>query len=150
MHASVLFIGEIGIDKRCGVPYAIQKNAYYAQLEVANKLRKPVLIHMVRSMDDIAASKKQYPAIPAWVIHGFRGKPSEALRMVKLGFYLSFGPRFNAQSIAYCPTNSLFLETDDSGTDIKEMYQGVSSLKGISVLDLEQRIMDNLTACCVK
>lgn len=150
LQTNVVFLGEIGIDNLCGVPLNLQKDVYFAQLEIASNVRKPVLIHMVRSLETICASKKQFPSIPAWIVHGFRGKPREVLRLVDLGFYLSFGMGFNHQSVACCPIESLFLETDDSNIDLNNLYMEVANIKGVSVSLLEQQVKRNFFAICTK
>ena len=136
----VVAIGEIGLDKVSSVSFESQLLVFKTQLKMAEKAKKPVLLHAVRSMPEIIEIKKQFPAIPLWIIHGFRGGKQAAEQYLKKGFYLSFGPRFNKEGLLGCPIERLFLETDDSGEDIGLVYEQVAQVLDCSVESLEQQI----------
>ncbi len=145
-HPDIRLIGEIGLDKRCMVPYELQIQVFKLQLEMAGALKKPVLIHQVSSMDKILACKKNHPAIPAWIIHGFRGKKAQALQWLQHGFYLSFGPQFNEAALQACPVESLFFETDASGMDIEEVYKKAAQVFACPVAALELQVERNVNS----
>ncbi len=151
LHASrVSFIGEIGLDNACGVPFDEQLFVFEKQLQLADAFEKSVLIHNVGHQMELLALKSSYKRIPAWIIHGFRGKPQMAEQFLKSGFFLSFGLSYNSEALQACPMDRLFLETDDSKMELADLYKKVSKDLGISVLELESCISRNLESIGLK
>jgi len=138
-----LFIGEIGLDKTYPVPLVTQKIVFNAQLDMAEHLMKPIILHVVHTMAEILESKKDHPGIPAWIIHGFRGGKQEAEQYIKKEFYLSFGTKFNPAGLKACPMDKMFLETDESEEGIESVYDRVATILGCSVGALEVQIERN-------
>ncbi|MDD2560216.1 MAG: TatD family hydrolase [Bacteroidales bacterium] len=145
-HPSVGLIGEIGLDKKCPVLFEQQSKVFDLQLEMAGALKKPVLIHQLGSMAEILAAKKKHPEIPAWIIHGFRGKKTQSLQWLQHGFYLSFGPQFNEAALQACPPERLFFETDASGIAIEEIYKRAAQAFACSVAALEIQLEKNVNS----
>lgn len=143
-HPAICLIGEIGLDKKCSVAYDEQIKVFHLQLELASHLNKPVLIHQVGSMAELIAYKKKFPAIPAWIIHGFRGGKTQALQWIHHDFYLSFGPQFKPETLRACPAERLLLETDASGQTIEQQYSRAATALGCSVTALKKQIKKNL------
>lgn len=140
-HPQVLAIGECGIDRHVHVELLqAQERIFLQQLAVAEKQGKPVLIHNVKSTGMIETIKKQFVSTIPWIQHGFRGKPELALEMLRSGFYLSFGVRYNEESLRAVPLDRMFLETDDSETDIREVYEKAARTLGISVEKLTGQV----------
>jgi TatD DNase family protein len=147
LHTSQLaFIGEIGLDNVCGVPFSDQIRVFEDQLRIADSIGVSVLIHNVGYQAEIVAMKKKYTAISAWILHGFRGKPHMAKQFLVNGFYLSFGPKHPLETIRLCPLERLLLETDDSGADLTHLFELVSQEKGLSVQELDEGITRNVGA----
>lgn len=136
----VLMIGEVGLDRNSRVDYKVQTLVFNAQIEMAEKVRKPVLLHVVHTMAEILACKKMHQDIPAWIIHGFRGGRQEAEQYTKKGFYLSFGPRFNNEGLLACPIERLFLETDESREELNTVYEKVAQVLQCPVAILEKQL----------
>jgi len=145
-HRRVCLIGEIGLDKACQVPNNQQRSIFEAQLEIASSIGKPVLIHSVRSMAELLVVKKKFKNIPAWILHGFRGKPEDAKLYLHHGFYLSFGQSCNKESVRLCPLDRLFLETDEHPLDISAFYNEIAGILGCSVENLEAAVVGNFGA----
>lgn len=139
----VLLMGEIGLDKLSSVPFDSQKSIFKAQIEIAEQIKMPVLLHIVRAMSDVLEMKRTHCAVPAWIVHGFRGGKQEAEQYIRKEFYLSFGPRFNAEGLLACPVNRLFLETDDSGEDLRLVYERVAQVLGCTFDCLERQVEIN-------
>jgi TatD DNase family protein len=146
----IAFIGEIGLDNACGVPFDKQLLVFEKQLQLAVDKRIAVLIHNVGYQAEILAMKSKYKRIPAWILHGFRGKAQMAEQFLKSGFYISFGMKYQSQALHICPTDRLFLETDESNTELESHYQNVAKDLGISVFALESCISRNLETICLK
>ena len=60
---SVLAIGECGLDKICNTPLPLQINVFEKQIQLANLLHKPLVIHCVRAHDEVLSCLKK------WEIH---------------------------------------------------------------------------------
>lgn len=114
-------IGEIGLDYHWDEPAReIQKKWFAAQLRVAKKLKKPVIIH---SRD---AAQDTYDILAAEggsdikaVIHCFSYGPDMARRFLDLGYYIGIGgvltfknAKKQKEVLAEMPLESLLLETD--------------------------------------
>ncbi|MCL1467060.1 TatD family hydrolase [Argonema galeatum] len=118
----VVAIGEMGLDFYKAENQAIQETAFLAQLDVAKKLDKPVIIHcrdaaarMRELLQDYWASRGAVQG----VMHCWGGGPQETEWFVDLGFYISFSGIVtfkNAtqihESARIVPISRLLIETD--------------------------------------
>lgn len=146
----IAFIGEIGLDNACGVSFDEQLFVFEKQLLLADNIGKSVLIHNVGHQAELLAMKSKYKRIPAWILHGFRGKAKMAEQYLKSGFYISFGLKYQSEALHACPLDRLFLETDESNTELGSLYQKVAKDLGISVFALESCISRNLESIFLK
>jgi len=142
-HLRVEFIGEIGLDNVCRIPSEIQIHIFELQLHLAHKLNKSVLIHSVGYHSEVLSQKMKFNNIPTWILHGFRGKSQLVEQYLRSGFFISFGPKYQIDSLRACPLNRLFIETDESGVDLVSLYNKVAQDKGISVSMLEEALTMN-------
>lgn len=137
---SVVAVGECGIDIPRGGMLAVQMLAFRRQALLAERLRKPLIIHAVKAHDIIVGLKRDInPAVP-WIIHGFRNKPSIAEIYLDAGCMLSFGERFNPDSLAVTPPDRILAETDESLLTIAEI---IRRLEESARLDLKNHIVSN-------
>ncbi|MEM7334307.1 MAG: TatD family hydrolase [Chloroflexota bacterium] len=96
-HHKVVAIGEIGLDYYWDKsPKEIQHQAFKLQLELADKLDLPVIVHNRESDEDVVHLLSQSPlngkAKPG-VLHSFSTTWQIAKRVLDMGFYLGFtGP----------------------------------------------------------
>lgn len=137
---SVDAVGEIGLDYACNVPREKQMSVFRAQLEIAERLEKPVVLHCVRAFEEAMKVIGEY-RLKAVIFHGFIGSVEQAQRAVKQGYYISFGERtFHSpktiEAMRATPLSQLFVETDESTTPIEEIYAKIAELRGISTKDL--------------
>lgn len=90
---SVVAIGETGLDYHYDrVPVDRQKAMFVAQLELAKRVGKPVVIHCREAVDNTLATLRNFPDVPA-VFHCFTGTLDEARRILDAGYLLGFtGP----------------------------------------------------------
>ncbi|MDD3907043.1 MAG: TatD family hydrolase [Bacteroidales bacterium] len=142
----VLLIGEIGLDKTSSVPFDLQKIVFEIQVKMAEQIRKPVLLHVVRTMSEIFEIKKAHQGVPAWIIHGFRGKRQATGQYITKGFYLSFGTMFKEEGLLACPIDRMFFETDENTEDIKLVYERAAKVLGCSILELESQVEKNFNS----
>lgn len=140
----VLALGEVGLDKLTECPYPIQIKAFEEIVSISEAYGKPLIIHCVKSVDElIAIRKKMRPALP-WIMHGFRGKPQQADNLLRHGFYLSFGEHYNSQVMKGIPIERLFLETDESNVPIDELYNRAAAIRHISAEELKLAVLHNV------
>lgn len=83
-------IGEIGLDYYWDKDNKDdQKDIFIKQIEIANKLNKPILVHSRDAMQDTFDIMKKFPA--KGVMHCYSGSREMAKEFMKLGYYLSLG-----------------------------------------------------------
>lgn len=109
----VVAIGEAGLDRlRVGFPEP-QTEIFIRQALLADEVDKPLIIHCVRAWGELIGLKRRLkPSLP-WIIHGFRGKPALARQLLDAGFHLSFGKKYNPDSLALTPPSRRYGETDE-------------------------------------
>ena len=143
-------VGETGLDYACEVDRELQKSLFREHLEGAIKTNKPVVLHVVRAIDDVLNILKDYGTLRGVLFHGFIGSWQQAQRCIERGYYLSFGERSlrspkTCEVVAKMPQNLLFCETDaeqDKG-NIEQVYSEVARLRGVSVEELAESIEKN-------
>ena len=141
---NVTAIGECGIDKlKSPSPLTLQQEIFKAHAILAEEVKKPLIIHCVKGFDELIALHKSIIPQQAWIIHGFRGKPQQAEQLMKAGFYLSFGDKFNEESLKATPIERMFIESDESNIGIHEIYRTIAHAKGCSVEELASLMTKN-------
>ena len=111
--SKVLAIGEIGLDYHYDFsPREVQRDVFVAQLQLAARAGKPIVIHTREAWDDTLLLLRG-------IMHCFSGGPAEARQALDLGFYLSFGgvltfPKAEAlrEAARLAPEDRLLVETD--------------------------------------
>lgn len=138
LSSKLMAIGECGFDKTATADFEKQKELFLWHFQMSELYHKPLIIHCVGYFNEITQLKIQLKPLQKWLIHGFRGKAPLALQLVKHGFYLSFGPLFNSESVRATPSNKLFCETDESNIAIETVYKNVALVKQINLNDSVQ------------
>ena len=143
-HPQVLAIGEAGLDKLTNASMALQETVFIRQAKMADAADKPLIVHLVKATDALLRLKKELkPRVP-WIIHGFRGKAQLAEELLRHGFYLSFGAKFQAEAVRTVPLTRLFIETDESPVPVAEIYEKVASMRQIPLADLCEAVHINV------
>jgi TatD DNase family protein len=148
MHDSnVLAIGECGLDTLCGIDTHVQKSIFIKQIELANEVNKPLVIHCVRAHDELIYLLQKYKCKVPVMIHGFNNSYATAEKYIKLGFFLSFGTSiFNTRSkdvFRQIPIEQVLLETDDSNLNIEDIYNQAALILEMSLIELMTQIQKN-------
>lgn len=139
--SGVVAIGECGVDLTPkGGPLFRQLQVFKRQVEISERLGKPMVIHDVKAHDIIAGARRDMKPAQNWAIHGFRRKPEVAQMLLRAGCYLSFGPEFNPETLFSTPEDRILAETDESDIDIHEVIARLSNAYG---KDLTQVIAAN-------
>jgi len=162
----VVAIGEIGLDyyykpktkSRLQEFKELQKKVFIQQLELAEELNLPVIIHCRMSFKDlyeILSVRKN-----RGVIHCFTGNLQQAEEFIKLGFYLGINGIIDkldlTDVIKNIPLEKLLVETDcpyltpkaegDKRNEpifVKHVVQKIADLKGISFDEVASQTTKN-------
>lgn len=116
---SVVALGEMGLDYHHNFSPRQRQLAFFEpQLQLAQELDRPVVIHSRESTDDTLAVMRQFPGVRA-VFHCFTGTPDEARKILDAGYWLGFTgaitfKKNNAlrEALAITPLDRMLVETD--------------------------------------
>lgn len=142
-YKQIKAVGECGIDKLCTTDLEKQKDVFTQHVLLSEQFSLPVIVHCVKGIDELLRIKKELSPKQPWIWHGFRGKPQQLVQLIQAGFYISFGLKYNKESLLACPINKMLLETDDESISIKNIYAQVSSNLCINKKELATNIAAN-------
>lgn len=121
-HPKVLAIGEIGLDYHYDhSPRDVQRRVFIEQIELARKLRKPIVIHTREAWDDTISVLETHwkSASLGGIMHCFSGDAEQARRALDAGFHISFAGVVTFRragelraAAAIVPLDRLLVETD--------------------------------------
>ena len=143
----VIAVGECGLDKLTATPWERQVMAFERQIELANELNKPIIIHCVRAYSEVFSSlTAKHNQVPV-MMHGYAKNWDLAATLLKHGYYLSLGPHIlkggMMEVIRQIPLDRLFLECDDKNAKISEIYAYFCRARKLPLQELEQQILLN-------
>jgi TatD DNase family protein len=143
----VLAIGECGLDKLMATDWATQCRAFEWQIGLAAELRKPLVIHCVKAFRECLGLLKE-TSVPV-IFHGINNRLSVIRPVIDAGYFLSFGKALLhpneaiMEAFRAVPADQLFLETDDSGADIREIYKTAARLRNIPEKEIVLQLESN-------
>ena len=149
----VVAIGEIGLDYywKENPPRELQKEVFRRQLELAQSLRLPVIVHDREAHGDCMDLVRDYPQVTG-VFHCFSGSAEMARELVARGWMISFtgvltyqNARKAVEAVQAVPIERIMIETDspymapvpfrgkrcDSGL-VRYTCERLAEIKGIS------------------
>lgn len=114
----VVAVGEIGLDYHYDFsPRERQLEVFERQLELANRLDLPVIVHDREAHEDTLKLLKKHK--PKGVVHCFSGSAEMAKEIVRLGMYIGMGGAITFKNAVkpvevakMLPLDRLLLETD--------------------------------------
>ncbi len=126
----IVAIGECGLDSNCQ-NIELQRYAFEKQICISEEQKLPLIIHSVKQHHEVLRLRKKYKSTQPWIVHGFRGKIDLFKQFEKQNIFVSLGPSFfkdvkkaklfmDKANLRY-----LFLETDDTEMEIKQLYDFV-------------------------
>lgn len=118
-HEKVRAIGEIGLDYHYeDVPRTQQIIAFEQQLELAEALKLPVIVHEREAHGDAMDIVRRHPDVRG-VFHCFSGSKELALWLVERGWYIGFtgvvtfkNARRAVEAVQALPLDRILVETD--------------------------------------
>ena len=146
-------VGEIGLDGVKDVPG--QEEVFRLQLQLAVKLRRPAVVHSVKSWKRTTAIlRKERP--PAFMLHGYGGAAELVKNFTELGGFFSYGggimdPKRDKlrAGLAAVPPERLLFETDSpersspGPAGLGEVIGAAAKLLGRSAEELAELSFNN-------
>lgn len=164
-NPKVRAIGEIGLDyywEKNPERRVHQQETYRAQMQLAESLGLPVIIHNRDAHADCLAITKEFPAV-CGVYHCYAGSVPMALELVDLGYYISFtgvitykNARRALEVIEAIPIERLMIETDspymapepyrgrrNSSLYVHRMAETIAAVKNMEAIDVARITTEN-------
>ena len=161
----VVAIGEIGLDYHWEEPARdVQKYWFVRQLDLARKVKLPVIIHSRdAAKDTLDIMKAEHAENIGGVIHCFSYTKEMAREYLDMGFFLGIGgvltfknARKLVETVEYAPLDRLVLETDcpylapvpnrgkrNSSLNLTYVADQLAAIKGVDRETVEKMTWDN-------
>ena len=146
---NVVALGEAGLDKMHKETFEQQIELFERQIELSEALQKPMILHDVRSHNEIIALRKKHKAQQPWILHGFSGTEQDIKQLIGQGIFLSVGEsllhseRKIYKSFKFIDLDFLFLETDMAEIGVEKVYEAAANLLEMDLSVLQTRIFAN-------
>lgn len=144
---NIVAIGECGLDKICDTNFVLQQTVFAAQIQLANTISKPLIIHCVKAYDEVLEALRQQQNKMPVIFHGFNKSKELAMQLIHKGYYLSFGGALaqpHLQTVlAALPVEKIFLETDDAAVSIENIYKLAAAALQIDINALSLQLQKN-------
>lgn len=156
-------LGEIGLDYHYEhVPRDLQMTYFRKQMDLAKRLRIPVIIHDRDAHGDCLEVIKEYPEVIG-VFHSYSGSAEMVKELVKLGWYISFSgtvtfknARVPKEACVVVPSDRLLIETDapylaptphrgtlNRSTYVQLTAEEIARLRGTTLEEIEKITTEN-------
>lgn len=160
----IICIGEIGLDYHWYPEHKeLQKEWFIKQIEAANAVKKPIMIHCRDAIEDTFNILKEHRPKYGCVMHSYSGSVEMMHEFIKIGCTISLGgpvtfknaktPKEVAKEV---PLDKLLTETDspyltpmpfrgkrNESSYVRFVVKEIASLKGISEEELTNAVIEN-------
>ena len=157
-------IGEIGLDYYWNKENKeLQKEAFEKQIDLANELELPIVIHSRDASVDTIEMIRTHKVNKAGIFHCFQPKQEMVRQALELGYYISFaGPitfknsRNAPDVIKMVPLDRILIETDspyltpepnrgkrNDCRNVKYVAQKIAELKNVPIEEIAKITYDN-------
>ena len=144
----VIALGEAGLDK-FHADFEQQIRLFERQIVLSENMKKPMILHDVKSHNEIIALRKKHRVKQPWIVHGFNGTAQDAAQLTRQGIFLSVGEsllhpdRKIYNSLKTIDIDYVFFETDMAEIGIMKVYEAAAKLLEIDVSELKTKIFSN-------
>jgi TatD DNase family protein len=144
----VIALGEAGLDK-FHADFEQQIRLFERQIVLSENMKKPMILHDVKSHNEIVTLRKKHRAKQPWIVHGFSGTEQDVKQLIGQGIYLSVGEsllhteRKIHKSFKFIDLDYLFLETDMAEIGVETIYEAAANLLEMDLSALQTRIFSN-------
>ena len=156
-------IGEIGLDYYWNKDNKeLQKEVFIKQIDIANRLELPIVIHNRDAYVDTINILKEHPVVKKGIFHCCQLNQELIKDALKLDFYISFSGNItfkNAKSedvVSLVPMDRILIETDspylspepyrgtrNTSINVKYVAEKISSIKGLSLEEVANATYKN-------
>ena len=156
-------IGEIGLDYYWNKDNKeLQKEVFIKQIDIANRLELPIVIHNRDAYVDTINLLKEHPVVKKGIFHCCQLNQELIKDALKLDFYISFSGNItfkNAKSedvVSLVPMDRILIETDspylspeplrgtrNTSINVKYVAEKISSIKGLSLEEVANATYKN-------
>ncbi len=160
-------IGECGLDFATDAlieQRKVQLMVFEAQVELAESLALPLIIHSYKAIDQVLKILRRYPSV-CGVFHGFNGSLQQLEQIIDLGYYIGVGGAITyyrakrmQRNLLQIPPSRLLLETDgpyQAGAyrmkeeihypeDLLQIAQSIAQQRSLMLEDLAKITTDNV------
>ncbi len=162
-NEKVVAIGEIGLDYYWNKENKEkQKELFIKQIELANKLNKPIVIHTREATVDTIEILKKYPVNRKGIFHCCPLNQELIKEGIKLGYYISFSGNItfkNAKAeecVSLVPLDKILIETDspylspepfrgkrNDSRNVKLVAKKIAEIKGLQLEEVAYITYEN-------
>ncbi len=160
----IVAIGEIGLDYYWNKENKeLQKLAFIKQIDIANELKLPIVIHTRKAAEDTIQILKHHKVFSKGVFHCCSLKGDLLRQAIELGYYISYaGPitfknsKNVEEEINMVPNDKILIETDspylspepmrgkrNDSRNVKLVAQKIAEVKKISIEDVAKITYEN-------
>ena len=164
-ESKVVAIGETGLDYYYGIETKkIQNEAFAFQIDIAKKMKKPLIVHTRQAKEDTLSLLKAHQAHEVGgVLHCFTEDQDMAFKALDLGFYISFSGIItfkNAEDLRAVanalPIDRILIETDspylapipfrgrsNEPRWVVEVAKKMAEIRGVSLEEIAEKTTEN-------
>ncbi|WP_372971769.1 TatD family hydrolase [Marinobacter sp.] len=156
-------LGECGLDRLHG-DLSEQYPWFEAQVDIAAQAHFPLVIHSVKTHDEVHEVLRRKQFSDRVLVHGFSGSYHQASKLIDLGCFIGVGgvithprARKTRDTIARLPVDALVLETDspdmapegvspghNSPAFLPLIFNVLAGLRGAAPEDLARSLLGNV------
>ncbi|MBS3994046.1 MAG: TatD family hydrolase [Bacteroidetes bacterium] len=142
-------VGECGLDRTIKTDFLLQKKVFLKQTILAEKYKKPIILHSVKAYQEITEILKKEKITVPIIFHGFsKNSHIHSLLLKFPTIYFSYGKsmltsKVTQANILATPIDRLFVETDNAQVEISLLYYKVAEIKKITVETLQKQVLLN-------
>lgn len=144
----VIALGEAGLDK-FHADFEQQIKVFERQIVLSENMKKPMILHDVKSHNEIIALRKKHRVKQPWIVHGFNGTAQDATQLTRQGIFISVGEsllhpdRKIYNSLKTIDIDYVFFETDMAEIGIEKVYETAAKLLETDIVTLQKQIFTN-------
>lgn len=146
---NVVALGECGLDRVKSIENIdCQLKILAQQIELAQQMRKPIVIHCVRAFSELLHIQRTMRPKTPLIVHGFDKNETILMDLIRQNFFISVGASVLrggkwATLLPKIPIEKLLLETDNTHFTIQNIYEKVSQILNIDLDILQENIFKN-------
>lgn len=143
-QTQVAAIGECGLDYAVSISRDLQREAFIAQLQLAQTIKKPVVLHIVKALHELPPILKQFQVNV--ILHSFQGNIEQAKQLLLYPVFFSLGPQLLNKPkllrdlVQTIPVNRLLFETDIYNINIQELYRKAAQEMNCDIAMLRKEV----------